>query len=67
MLVIAAIKNLFYHPETTEILLYFFAGNILPIAVLLSIFYVVSKAYPQLQQKKRLQAGFRNSDNNGLL
>lgn len=67
MFALAAIKILFCNYGIVEILLYFFAENILRIAVMLSIFYVVIKAYSQLQQKKRRQADFHNSNNNGLL
>lgn len=67
MLTLFAIKILFFSYGIIKILLYLFVENILLIAVMLSIFYVVMKAYLQLQQKKRLQADFHNSDNNGFL
>ena len=67
MLTLTAINNLFYYSGIIDILLYSFVENILIIAVMLSIFYVVMKGYLQLQQKKRLQADFRKSDSSSLL
>ena len=67
MLTLATINNLFYYSGIIDILLYSFVENILLIAVMLSIFYVVMKGYLQLQQKKRLQADFRKSDSSSLL
>ena len=67
MITLTKINNLFYYSGIIDILLYFFVENILLIAVMLSIFYVVMKGYLQLRQKKRLQADFRKSDSSSLL
>lgn len=67
MLTLTTINTLFYYSGIKDILLYSFVENILIIAVMLSIFYVVMKGYLQLQQKKRLQADFRKSDSSSLL
>ena len=64
---LTTINNLFYYSGIIDILLYSFVENILIIAVMLSIFYVVMKGYLQLQQKKRLRADFRKSDSSSLL
>ena len=63
----AAITHIFYYSQIKEVLLYFFVENILVIAVMLSIFYFMMKAFLQFQEKKRLQAEHRNSNNGKLL
>ncbi len=45
MLTLAALKYLFSYSRIIEILMYFFVENILLIAVLLAVFYVIMKAF----------------------
>lgn len=52
MLTLPAIEFLFYYSRLMELLLYFFIENILVIAVVLAVFYVVMKAFLQFQQNK---------------
>lgn len=52
MLTLAALKYLFSYSRIIEILMYFFVENILLIAVLLAVFYVIMKAFLEFQQNR---------------